>query len=455
MDREYDVIVVGARCAGSPLAALLARQGVKVAVVERATFPRDILSTHIFQAHALAFLDRLGVLDQVLATGAPYSNVVDVRQGDFKFMHAFPLQPGDPGASMSVRRPMLDPVLARAAADAGADVQMMTTVTGLIEERGRIAGVQVRQNGSEAGLRARLVVGADGRNSTAAKLVGARKYNLTPNQRFAYWAFFENAHWDPDAPFVFHRWENRFVLAIPADSGLYQVIVIPDLAELPRFRKDLDGSFMEYATSCEPVGKALVGAKRVGKFSGMLRWEGFFRESAGRGWVLVGDAGYFKDPSPGQGIGDAFGQVDRLAPVIATGLKGSGEELDRALERWWRWRDKDAAGHYWFATDLGKGGQVPLPVPEIARRLVAQGQIDRFFNLFAHRGEPKKVMTAPRLLGATGRLLVRRGCDRRALLREVGGLIAETAHRERLNRKPRYAGAGVAGDAGATEVEES
>jgi hypothetical protein len=87
--------------------------------------------------------------------------------------------------------------------------------------------------------------------------------------------------------------------------------------------------------------------------------------------------------------------------------------------------------------------------------MVEQGQIDRFFNLFTHRVEPKKVMTAPRLLGATGRLLVRRGCDRRALLREVGGLIAETAHRERLNRKPQYASAGVATDAGATEVDQS
>jgi flavin-dependent dehydrogenase len=171
--------------------------------------------------------------------------------------------------------------------------------------------------------------------------------------------------------------------------------------------------------------------------------------------VLVGDAGYFKDPSPGQGIGDAFGQVDALAPVIASGLRGSDEALDRALEGWWRWRDKDAAGHYWFATDLGKGGQVPLPVPEIARRMLEQGQIDGFFNLFTHRIEPKKVMTAPRLLGATGRLLVRRGCDRRVLLREVGGLIAETAHRERLNRKPQYANAAAAADAGATEVDES
>jgi 2-polyprenyl-6-methoxyphenol hydroxylase-like FAD-dependent oxidoreductase len=66
---QFDVIVVGARCAGSPLATLLADRGVRVAVVEQATFPRDTLSTHFIQAQALAFLDRLGVMEEIRATG--------------------------------------------------------------------------------------------------------------------------------------------------------------------------------------------------------------------------------------------------------------------------------------------------------------------------------------------------------------------------------------------------
>ena len=62
MPDRFDVIVVGARCAGSPLATLLARQGLRVALLERATFPKDTLSTHIFEASAINFLDRLGVV---------------------------------------------------------------------------------------------------------------------------------------------------------------------------------------------------------------------------------------------------------------------------------------------------------------------------------------------------------------------------------------------------------
>jgi flavin-dependent dehydrogenase len=455
MAERFDVIVVGARCAGSPLAALLARNGMRVAVVERATFPCDTLSTHIFQAHAMAFLDRLGVTERIRATGACFMDRIDVRAADLAYTVPIAQRPGDVGGITSVRRLLLDPILAEAAVEAGAELRMGTKVTGLVGDRGRVTGVRVVHNDSERALEAPLVVGADGRNSTIAALVGARKYNLTASERFAYWSFFEGVEPGPDPVFIFHRWADRLVVGCPADSGLYQVLVIPDLGELSRFRQDLEGSFMEYARSCRPVADALSGARRVGKFFGMLRFQGFFREASGPGWVLVGDAGHFKDPTPGQGIGDAFRQVDALAPAILSAPDASREGLDRALARWERWRDEDAAEHHWFATDLGKAGPVPAALPEIQRRLLAQGRIDLFLDLFAHRSRPSEVFTPMRLLGATARLLARRGCDRRALLCEVGALAAEDARRKRLSRGPAYAAADVAIDAGPTEVPEA
>jgi len=454
-DEAYDVVVVGARCAGSPLAALLAREGLRVAVVERASFPRDTLSTHIFQAPAIAFLDRLGLTEQVRATGACYLNRLQARLQDVEFTVPWPQHPGDLGGVTSVRRFVLDPILAGAAAQAGADVWMAATVTRLVEDDGRVAGVRVMRAGRESVLKAPLVVGADGRNSMIARLVGARKYNLTPNERFGYWGFFEDARPGPDPAILLQRWDDRFVIACPTDGGLYQVIVIPDLRELPRFRKDLDGSFMEYTLSSDPLADVLAGARRTGKLVGMLRWEGFFREPSGPGWVLVGDAGHFKDPAPGQGIADAFRQVDVLASTIIAALDGSHETLDRALAAWGQWRDKDATDHYWFAVDLGRAGTVPTPLPELAKRLVAKGQIDQFTNLFNHRTRPSKVISPPRVLGATGRLLARRGCERRALLREVGALVAQDARRKRLDRRPVYVDAGVSLDAGPTEVEDT
>jgi pimeloyl-ACP methyl ester carboxylesterase/2-polyprenyl-6-methoxyphenol hydroxylase-like FAD-dependent oxidoreductase len=421
--------------------------------VEQATFPRDTLSTHIFEAAALAFLKRLGVLSAVRATGAPIVNHVDIRQEGFRAQVPAPQQPGDVGGAMSVRRLLLDPILMEAAAAAGAEVWMGTKVTALVKDHGRVTGVRVARNGSQQPLEARLVVGADGRNSAVARLAGARKYNLTPNERFIYWSFFEGADPGAEPAVVFHRWSGNLVIAIPADSGLYQVLALPELGELPRFRHSLEDSYLGYVRRCDPVAHALSDAKRVGKFFGTLCWEGFFREATGPGWVLAGDAGHFKDPSPGQGIQDAFRQVESLEPAILGAIGKSPSALDEALAGWARWRDDDAGEHYWLAADLGKAGPAPAVLPEIAQRLYQQGQLDAFIDLFNHRSAPSKVLTPPRLAGATARLLARGGCDRRAVLGEVGALITEDARRKRLARHPHYVPLETSVDAGPTEVD--
>ena len=152
---------------------------------------------------------------------------------------------------MSIRRPLLDPILVEAAAEAGAEVWMGAKVTALVRDSGRVTGVRVAHNGSEQTLEARLVAGADGRNSTVARLAGSRKYNLTPNERAFYWSFFEDADPGAEPTVIFHRWSGNFVIAIPADSGLYQVIALPELSELSRFRQSLEESYLEYVRRCE------------------------------------------------------------------------------------------------------------------------------------------------------------------------------------------------------------
>ena len=316
----YDVLIVGARCAGAPLAALLARAGARVALVERASVPSDTLSSHLFEADALAFLDRLGVIEPLLATGAPLVNHTDTRVEDLRLAMALPQLPGDVGGMISVRRHLLDPLLAGAAEEAGAEVMTGLTVSGLLEDRGRVTGVRARgagENGAgksgEIQLRARLTVGADGRHSTIAKLCGARPYNVTPNRRLLYWAYFEGADPGPRPTFLSHRWDDRFILGIPSDSGLYQVLLWPEKDEREHFGADPQAAFLAHARTCEPIADALQSARPVGKVLGAVHWEGFFREAAGPGWVLSGDAGHFKSPSPGRGIGDAFLQADSLA----------------------------------------------------------------------------------------------------------------------------------------------
>jgi 2-polyprenyl-6-methoxyphenol hydroxylase-like FAD-dependent oxidoreductase len=140
----------------------------------------------------------------------------------------------------------------REAQAAGAEAWVGAKVTALVRDRGRVNGVRVARDGSEQALQARLVVGADGRNSTVARLAGSRKYNLIPNERAFYRSFFEGADPGDEPTVVFHRWSGNFVFAIPADSGLYQVGVLPELSELPRFRQSLEEGYLEYVRRCAP-----------------------------------------------------------------------------------------------------------------------------------------------------------------------------------------------------------
>jgi flavin-dependent dehydrogenase len=436
---QTDVIVVGARCAGSPLAALLARQGIRVVVLERDELPSETLSSHLFEADALAFLNRLGLSERLHATGAPMVNRTDMRVEDVRFTLQLPHAAEDIGAIASVRRSLLDSILAEAAADAGAEVRTRARVTGLLEHQGRVVGVRYTELGNERELRAPLVVGADGRHSTVARLCGARRYNVTPNQRLLYWAYFEGARPGPVPTFLSHRWGDRFILAIPSDGGLYQVLIWPEKAERDRFRSDLDGAFIEHARACEPLAEQLSGSRQVGKVLGAVSYEGFFREASGPGWVLTGDAGHFKSPAPGRGIGDAFLQVDRLAAAIAGAIHGPTESLDAATRSWGRWRDREFAEHYWLAYDFEEAGEVPLVLVEILRQLDHQGKAGLFFELLNHRIRPLQVLTPARIAAASARLLARRGTERRELLAQLGALGSRDLRRRRLGRRPIYA----------------
>src|SRR6476469_5484290 len=121
MTKTHDVIVIGARCAGSPTAMLLARKGYRVLVVDRASFPSDTLSTHVVQPLAAAKLARWGILDRLVATGCPKIHTYSYDFGPFTIEGA----PGtaDTPVAYCPRRTILDHLLVEAAAAAGAEVR--------------------------------------------------------------------------------------------------------------------------------------------------------------------------------------------------------------------------------------------------------------------------------------------------------------------------------------------
>jgi flavin-dependent dehydrogenase len=440
---HYDVIIVGARCAGSSLATLLAREGLRVVVVEQARFPRTTLSSHLIEADGLLFLKRIGVLDTVRGTGVRFMKRIDIKLNDLHVEGRFPLRFDDVGGAAFLRRHLLDSILADAAAASGAEMRMGHKVVEVLWDRQRVCGVRVEHDGVETPLYAPLVVGADGRTSTIGYMCGSRKYNVHPNERSYYFTFFEGADAASDDHFVFHRWGDRMVWAGPADSGLYLVGVSPESHERDYFRNNTEAGLLAHMRMCPPTAGALANARIATKIFGIRNFDGYFRQPSGRGWVLVGDSGHFKDPAAGRGIGDAFMQVEELAPAIVGGLGASVGHLDLALRRWGEWRDRRFAGHYWLATVLGKAGTFPRMVPEAVQRLRDRGELDRFVDLFSHRSQFDDVFPLSAMGAATMRLMLSGRVARGPLLRDAIKLLAQEPVRRWTDRYPYMAASDV------------
>ena len=167
---QFDAIVVGARCAGSPTAMLLARNGYRVLLVDRATFPSDTISTHVVQPTGVGSLRRWGLLDRLIATGCPPIHTYAFDFGPFTIA-------GSPGTDDSPvaycpRRTVLDKLLVDAAAEAGADVREGFTVEEVVLDDDRVVGVRGHgKDGRSVTDHARVVVGADGLHSLVAARV--------------------------------------------------------------------------------------------------------------------------------------------------------------------------------------------------------------------------------------------------------------------------------------------
>jgi 2-polyprenyl-6-methoxyphenol hydroxylase-like FAD-dependent oxidoreductase len=174
--RQYDAIVVGARCAGSPTAMLLARRGYDVLLVDRATFPSDTISTHLVHPPGVAALRRWGLLDRLLATGCPPIHTYVFDFGPFTLAGA----PGtaEEPLAYAPRRTVLDEILVDAASKAGAEVRQEFTVDEILMEGARVVGIRGHGPGKlPVTERARVVVGADGLRSLVARAVNAEQYN--------------------------------------------------------------------------------------------------------------------------------------------------------------------------------------------------------------------------------------------------------------------------------------
>ena len=318
---DYDALIVGGRAAGGSLAALLARQGRRVLFVDRDEFPSDTMSTHFMSLSAVGALKRLGVLDDILSAG--FRRVT--RHRTWIDDCCFEGPAGPPGAfSLAPRRVVLDAVLQEHAVKAGAQFEQRTRADSLLHEGGRVVGAVLQTTGGERReVRARVVIGADGKSSRVAEWVGAEEYDAVPALRPAYYAYFQGI--EPRAEATLELWfgGDQIGFLFPMREGEDCIALEIQPEEFEEFRTGHAAFFESRVRALPEMAHRMRNAHVEGKVIGVKGIDNRFRKPYGPGWALTGDAGYLKDPSTGLGIGDALEQSFMLAGALGAWFQGA------------------------------------------------------------------------------------------------------------------------------------
>lgn len=417
-----DVIVVGARVAGCATSIALSRAGKKVVVLDRTRFPSNTLSTHGFWPSAISELAILGALPRVMAYEPP-----KIRNFLFHHMGYSVRKPFNSVAgfdfAMCMPRTQLDTALVETTREAGADVRERTTVTELVREGGRVAGVRFRRHDGVTGeIRAPLLVGADGRRSTVAEAVGvAEPYRGSRNGRgFAYWYMDDpklGTPWRETG--TFWRTGDSIVLTGPMPGGRLCVVCMVPVERIPTYRRDPEGAFEELLRDHRHLADRVQGATRPTRVFTTAEIPAFFRASSGPGWALAGDAGHFKDPSIAQGIRDALHFGRRLGEVAAPVLRRPAE-LDAALAAWEHERDRECLSTYHFANRETRVDREQPILLEALRTFTHTGGGLEFADVLSRRRDYEEVVSPGQSMVWLVRALSRPGADRRQILKQVG-----------------------------------
>ncbi|WP_433522236.1 MULTISPECIES: NAD(P)/FAD-dependent oxidoreductase [Nocardia] len=385
----YDVIVVGTRVAGSPLAMLLARKGYRVLAVDRATFPSDTPSTHYIHQAGLGMLKSWGLLDEVVASGCPPIRHLNFSYTDIVIKGFADVAADGIDAVYCPRRTVLDKILVDAAGNAGVEVIHGFSVTELVFDEDRVVGIRGRiRDGAEQEFRAGLVIGADGSNSTVAKAVGTEVYEGSPAACFVYYSYYEGVDWGMQHRTGFG--EQQFA-SWPTNDGLALVAVMRKRDRFRDFRTDPDAGVQEIVDQIDPeIGARLRDTgKRVEQFRPMLYPDNYRRRSYGPGWALVGDAGYHKDPFTGWGITDAFKYAQLLADLVDAGLSGA-RPLDEALAEYQVERDAQSASTYELTQSISELSLTPYYDSVFRATSYDEDYSKKFFGLIAGIYSPDK-----------------------------------------------------------------
>ncbi|MFL5800767.1 MAG: NAD(P)/FAD-dependent oxidoreductase [Roseiflexaceae bacterium] len=353
----YDAIIIGARCAGSPTAMLLARLGYRVLLADRVTFPSDTFRSHALIPQAMSRLKRWGLLDEVIATGCAPIRDITMDMGDFPLKGNFPVFEGMTEA-YAPRRKYLDHLLARGAVAAGAELREGFNVEELLWDAGQVVGIRAQSQGrTRVTEHARIVIGADGLHSILARGVAAPTYHEVPTLTWVYYSYWSDV---PMTGVEFYRLDDAGMLGFPTNDGLSCVGTFGPLEGFTAFRADIEGNFKRTLARFPALTERVASGRRAERWLGTADLPGLFRKPYGPGWALVGDAGYHKDPVTATGISDAFRDAEFLVEALDAGFSGR-QPLQEALATYEQRRNEVALPLYEMTCQTATFGPAPAP----------------------------------------------------------------------------------------------
>jgi len=385
---DWDAIVVGARCAGSPTAMLLARKGYRVLVVDSAKFPSDTISTHLLHPPTVAALERWGLLDELKATGCPPIARYLFDFGPPVVISGAPKT--DTGqVAYCPRRTILDKLLVDAASQAGAEVREGFAVDQIIWEGDRVTGIRGYSNGKTVTESARVVIGADGRHSMVAKAVSPDQYNEKPAVQVSYYTYFSNLPTDTFETYVrpFRGWA-----VVPTHDDLTVVIVARPIADFEENRKNIEDNYFQTFELVPSFAERIQSAKREAHFVG-TSVAGYFRKPFGPGWALVGDAGYNKDFIPAMGILDAFRDAELCSTAVDEAFSGR-QTFEQSFGAYQRTRDEQVLPMYEFTYHIAPLDPPPLDFQQLLAATAGNRRaMDGFIQMMAGMLSPAEFLS--------------------------------------------------------------
>jgi flavin-dependent dehydrogenase len=348
---DYDAVVVGASLAGCTTAILLGRSGARVALVEKKPDPLAFkrICAHFIQASAVPTVERLGLFDPIVAAGGVRSRIR--AWTPWGWIEA---PPERAGRALNLRRELLDPLIREMAGSTpGVELVLGQAAQRLIREGGTVLGVAVRdQAGAERELHARLVVGADGRDSRIAALSGVPAKTL-PHGRFSYGAYYEGAMPAGTPDGSFWMLDPQWAAAFPTDAGLVFYAVMLTKDRLPEFKPDPETALVSFLAGL-PDAPPIHAGRRVSPVLGKLEMPNRVHAPVAPGLALVGDAALATDPIFGVGCGWALQSGEWLVDSVGAAMRGE-ESLARGLARYRRRHTRELRGHAFFIHDYATG----------------------------------------------------------------------------------------------------